>query len=75
MASMPGVEPRTAAVRHALEKLRCDAAVADLLFLEAWEASPTPNVGAVLRIAQIRRANPALADAVRVELAGPQRSR
>src|ERR1700733_10973873 len=53
--------PRTAAVRHALEFVRCDAAIADLLFLESWEASPTPEVAAVLRIAQIRRANPELA--------------
>jgi hypothetical protein len=73
--STPGSGPRTAAVRHALERVSCDSAIADLLFLEAWEASPTPEVGAVLRIAQIRRANPALADAVRGELAEPQRSR
>ena len=64
-----GSGPRTAAVRHALERVRGDSAVADLLFLEAWEASPTPEVGAVLRIAQIRRANPELAEAVRGELA------
>lgn len=60
---------RTLAVRRALQEVRCDAAVADLLFLESWEASPTPEVGAVLRVAQIRRANPALAAAVRGELA------
>jgi hypothetical protein len=63
------VGPRTQAVRHALEGVRGDAAIADLMFLEAWEASPTPEVGAVLRVAQIRRANRALADAVRGELA------
>jgi hypothetical protein len=61
--------PRTAAVRRALEGVRGDAAIADLMFLEAWEASPTPEVSAVLRVSQIRRANPALADAVRGELA------
>lgn len=65
--------PRTAAVRRALEGVHCDAAIADLLFLESWEASPTPEVGAVLRVAQIRRANPALAEAVRGELAGQRR--
>jgi len=68
------LEPRTAAVRRALESAHCDAAIADLLFLETWEASPTPEVGAVLRIAQIRRANPELAKAVRVELAERKRS-
>lgn len=75
MAIMPGLEPRTAAVRRALERVRSDAAVADLLFLEAWEASPTLEVAAVLRVAQIRRANPALADAVRGELAEQKQSR
>jgi hypothetical protein len=39
------------------------------LFLESWEASPSPEVAAVLRVAQIRRANPELAHAVRGELA------
>lgn len=67
------LEPRTAAVRQALQHARTDTAVADLLFLEAWEASPTPEVGAVLRIAQIRRANRQLADAVRDELAARSR--
>ncbi len=75
VAAMPRLEPRTAAVRRALERDRCDAAVADLLFLEAWEASPTPEVAAVLRIAQIRRANPKLADAVRGELANRKHPR
>jgi hypothetical protein len=68
MARLPLLEARTAAIRRALEHVRCDAAVADLLFLESWEASPTPEIGAVLRIAQIRRANPALAEEVRGEL-------
>ena len=71
---MRNLEPRTAAVRRALENAHCDAAIADLLFLEAWEASPTAEVGAVLRIAQIRRANPDLAKAVRGELAERKRS-
>jgi hypothetical protein len=75
MASVPHSEPRTAAVRRALEHASCDAAVADLLFLEAWEASPTPEVAAVLRIAQIRRANPELAAAVRGELTERKRPR
>jgi hypothetical protein len=65
--------PRTTAVRRALQDVRCDAAVSDLLFLESWEAAPTAEVGAVLRVAQIRRANPALAQAVRGELAARNR--
>jgi hypothetical protein len=69
VVTMPDMGPRTAAVRRALERIRNDSAVADLLFLEAWEASPTPEVAAVMRVAQIRRANPELANAVRGELA------
>jgi hypothetical protein len=75
MAAMPRLEPRTAAVRRALEQVRDDASIADLLFLETWEASPSPEVAAVLRVAQIRRANPALAEAVRDELSVRKRSR
>jgi hypothetical protein len=75
VAPMPRLEPRTAAVRRALERVHSDAAISDLLFLETWEASPTPEVAAVLRVAQIRRANPQLADAVRDELAERKRSR
>jgi hypothetical protein len=75
MEIMPHPESLTAAVRRALDHARCDAAVADLLFLEAWEASPSHEVAAVLRVAQIRRANPELADAVRIELAERRRRR
>ena len=75
MATDSRLEPRTTAVRRALERARCDAAVADLLFLEAWEASPSPEVAAVLRVAQIRRANPELANAIRGELAERKRPR
>jgi hypothetical protein len=75
MTAISRLEPRTAAVRRALERARSDAAVADLLFLEAWEASPSPEVAAVLRVAQIRRANPELANAVRGELAERKRPR
>ena len=41
----------------------------DLLFLERWELCPQPGPAAALRIAQIRRANPDLAAAIRAELA------
>ncbi len=62
------IEPRTDALRRALAECG-DACAADLAFLEAWEADPLPGPGAALRIAQIRRANPALAAAIRAELA------
>ena len=75
MPHTDGLLARTAAVRRALALACCDAAVADLLFLETWEASPTPDVAAVLRVAQIRRANPDLAQAVRSELAALKRAR
>jgi hypothetical protein len=73
-AALPALEPRTQAVRRALAEARNEAAIADLLFLETWEASPNPEVAAVLRVAQIRRANPALAEAVRGELNGRRRT-
>ncbi len=62
-------EPRTEALRRALAC--CEPKVADeLRFLEAWEAAPTYGLGTALRVGQIRRANPALAAAIRAELAG-----
>jgi hypothetical protein len=45
-----------------------EAAIRDLLFLEAWERQPTPDIAAALRVNQIRRANPELAAAIRAEL-------
>jgi hypothetical protein len=32
----------------------------DLLFLDAWEKGLVPWLGAILRVRQIRRANPAI---------------
>ena len=55
---------------QALEHYRDDSATSDLLFLMAlvW---PTSDLGVVLRIAQIRRANPVLAAELRArEAAG-----
>jgi hypothetical protein len=46
------------ALREALERYHDDSATSDLLLLMAWENRPTSNLGTVLRIAQIRRANP-----------------
>ena len=74
VASAPGrdgvktsIEPRTEALRRALAACG-ESSAADLAFLEAWEADPVPGLGAALRVAQIRRANPALAAAIRAEL-------
>jgi hypothetical protein len=65
--------PCTEALRRRLAVRRDHAYVADLLFLERWEMSPSPGTGAALRIAQIRRANPELAAAIRAELAAAPR--
>ena len=61
--------PCTMAVRQALTQMRDHTARADLLFLERWEMAPVAGAAAALRVAQIRRANPALAAAVRAEVA------
>jgi hypothetical protein len=62
--------PRTAILRRTLlGRPRSPGAVADLLFLEAWEAQLADGVAAILRARQIRRANPTLAGGIRSELA------
>ncbi len=61
-------EPVTAVLRDALPRIRDHSAHADLLFLERWEIDPQPGGGQVLRVQQIRRANPALAEAIRAEI-------
>jgi hypothetical protein len=53
------------ALHEALERYHDDSATSDLLLLMAWESQPTSNLGTVLRIAQIRRANPVLAAELR----------
>ena len=60
--------PRTEAVQRALAGIVDSTYAADLLFLEAWERDPVPGAGAARRVAQIRRANPALAEAIRREV-------
>ena len=62
-------EAHTAAVRRALSEVRDRTSQADLLFLERWEMAPVAGAAAALRVAQIRRANPELAAAVRAEVA------
>ena len=58
----------TDAVRRALVLVVDQAAVADLLFLEAWEEQPVSSLPALLRMRQLRRAQPALAAEVRAEV-------
>ena len=58
----------TAAITRALANTRSHTANNDLLFLEAWERQASPDLSALLRAAQIRRANPALAAELRAEL-------
>jgi hypothetical protein len=65
----------TATLRRALAQVRDPYAINDLLFLESWEIRPLPSTAAVLRIKQIRRANPDLAAAIRAEVAGKPTSR
>lgn len=61
-------EIRTAAVLAALEGIADETVASDLLFLEAWEMTPRPGIAASLRASQIRRANPALVEAIKAEL-------
>lgn len=61
--------PCTMAVRRRLADIEDRSLAADLLFLERWEIAPSPGFGATLRIAQIRRADPELAAAIRAEIA------
>jgi hypothetical protein len=60
--------PQTDALRRVLANQLSTSAVADYLFLEAWERDPSDRPGVALRIGQIRRANPALAAAIRTEI-------
>jgi hypothetical protein len=66
---LPSNLPRTEAVRRAMKACRDERSAWDLLFLEAWELSPSPGAAAALRVGQIRRANPELAAEVRAEIA------
>ena len=76
MTALPSSQisiPLTMALRQAAPKLGNSAALVDWLFLERWEVEPQPGVAQVLRISQIRRANPELAAAIRAELSRPAR--
>ena len=61
--------PVTAALQNALPQIRDRSAQADLLFLERWEIAPQSGMAPALRVQQIRRANPELAEAIRAEIA------
>jgi hypothetical protein len=60
--------PYTRAIRRALQGAPDALTKADLLFLEAWEMHRPTHLGATLRAAQIRRANPALVAEIDAEL-------
>lgn len=61
--------PVTAVLQNALPRIRDHSAQADLLFLERWEMAPQSGTALALRVQQIRRANPELAEAIRAEVA------
>ena len=65
--------PSTRALQQALPGKSDPALAADLLFLERWERAPSPAAADMLRIAQLRRANPELAAAIRAEVAAESR--
>lgn len=65
----PVAAQHTKALQRMLAQPLTWSAVADYMFLEAWEREPSDNAGVALRIGQIRRANPALAAEIRAEIA------
>jgi hypothetical protein len=71
--------PRTSAAQRALaafseSKAASDLLCADLWFLENWESNPAPGAAAALRVGQIRRGNPQLAEEIRREVLRRSRS-
>jgi hypothetical protein len=65
--------PFTRALRQLLPSLTDPAEAEDLLFLESWERAPSHGAADARRVTQLRRANPALAAAIRAELASGSR--
>jgi len=61
-------QPITEAARQALAVFGGARAADDLTFLENWELQPQLGTAAALRVGQIRRAHPALAEAIRREI-------
>ena len=68
-----GTGAQTEALRRVLAQPLPSSAIADFLFLEAWEREPSDRPGTPLRVGQIRRANPILAAAIRAEISGARR--
>ena len=64
----PGALACTETIARALAGTHSHTASEDYLFLEAWERAASLNLASLLRAAQIRRANPELAAALRAEL-------
>lgn len=60
--------PRTVALKRVSARIG-EGDMADSLFLERWEAGLVRCPSVLLRIRQIRRANPVLAAEIRAELA------
>jgi hypothetical protein len=60
--------PLTQALRAVLATTANPKTAEDLLFLERWELSSPSGTADALRAAQLRRANPELAAAIRAEL-------
>jgi hypothetical protein len=67
-AAKSSAPPYTQALRRALQDATDMSAVADLLFLEAWEIHRPRDLAITLRASQIRRANPRLAAEITAEL-------
>ena len=61
-------QPNTQALDRALQTAKNAASIADLFFLAAWEADRSMHIGIMLRIRQIRRANPQLSSEIAAEL-------
>ena len=67
-------QAHTLAVRRILALPLDRSAVDDMLFWEAWERQPDAQPASVFRIAQLRRAHPTLAAAIRKQVASAARS-
>ena len=77
---MKRYSPRTSAAQRALalfsdSRAASELLSADLWFLENWESNPAPGTAAALRVGQIRRANPQLAEEISREVKRRSRDR
>ena len=67
--AMTSLRPYTQALRRVLQTTDNASSSADLLLLEAWESDRSMHLGIMLRVRQIRRANPQLSTEIAAELA------